>query len=260
VTGSELRAEAVQYTALSLADETWGGLARAKAILEPLEQKAYTGELWKKYGEILFDQTRYTQAIEVLEYSIARYPNAPQNPAAQEQVVLDGRVADGAVTINVRVGELRYEATRHLPDQMMLGDELSPQAMMPGLVEGRRWTVPVYSPLRPGQSPIQILHARVAGEESMFWNDSMVRVDVVHYSDDPAKHREPRCRLWVDRNGRVLKQESLMLGSKLVFLRRTDAGAADLVSGVMSPSEGEQGKLVSPDSPAVPETAEEESP
>jgi hypothetical protein len=181
-------------------------------------------------------------------------------PATLDKVFLDGKINDGEVVVDVRAHGMTYSVSRHLPNHIMIGDELSPQATLPGLYPNRQWTVPVYSPLRPGQSPIQILHARVAGEESMFWNDSMVRVDVVHYSDDPAKHREPRCRLWVDRNGRVLKQESLMLGSKLVFLRRTDAGAADLVSGVMSPSEGEQGKLVSPDSPAVPEPAEEESP
>ncbi|MFM7291286.1 MAG: hypothetical protein ACKO6B_08650, partial [Planctomycetia bacterium] len=42
----------------------------------------------------------------------------------------------------------------------------------------------------------------------------------------------PRCRLWVDRSGRVLKQESLILGSKLVFARRTDAAAENLIAGV----------------------------
>lgn len=154
-------------------------------------------------------------------------------PGSEEQVVLDGRVADGAVTINVRVGELRYEATRHLPDQMMLGDELSPQAMMPGLVEGRRWTVPVYSPLRPGTSPLQILHALVEGEENMYWGNRLVRVHLVTYREDPSSSRDPRCRLWVDRAGRVLKHESMILNAKLAFLRRTDDEADVLADTVL---------------------------
>ena len=87
VSGSELRAEAIQYVAISLADETWGGLDRAKAVLEPLASREYTGELWKRYGEILFDQTRYPQAIQVLEYTLAKYPRAPYNPEAQEKIV-----------------------------------------------------------------------------------------------------------------------------------------------------------------------------
>lgn len=87
VTGSELRAEAIQYIALSLADEEWGGLEKARAVLEPIESKDYTGELWKRYGEILFDQTRYDLAVEVLAYTIKKYPNAPYNPEAQEKIV-----------------------------------------------------------------------------------------------------------------------------------------------------------------------------
>jgi TolA-binding protein len=101
VSGSELRAEAIQYVAISLADETWGGLERAKKVLEPLSDKAYSGELWKRYGEILFDQTRYAQAIEILRYTLARYPNAPYNPEAQDKVVrayLELRDFDGATT------------------------------------------------------------------------------------------------------------------------------------------------------------------
>jgi hypothetical protein len=170
-------------------------------------------------------------------------------PATSDKVFLDGRVDKGEVTVDVRAHGMKYSVSRRLPSHIMIGDELSPQATMPGLYPNRRWTVPIYSPLRPGQSPIQILHARVAGEESMFWGDTLIRVDVVHYTDDPAKHREPKCRLWVDRNGRVLKQESRMLGSKLVFVRRTDAGAVDLVSGVLPPPEGGQGE---PFQPAIP--------
>ena len=158
-------------------------------------------------------------------------------PATADRVFLHGRIDKGEVTVDVRAHGMNYTVSRHLPAQITIGDELSPQATLPGLYHNRQWTVPVYSPLRPGQAPIQILHARVAGEESMFWDDTLVRVDVVHYQDDPATHREPRCRLWVDRSGRVLKQESLMLGSKLVFLRRSDEAAEDLISSVTMPSE-----------------------
>ncbi len=87
VSGSELRSEAIQYVAISLADEEWGGLRRAKKILNPLSDKEYAGELWKRYGEILFDQTRYAQAIEVLRYTIKKHPTAPHNPEAQEKIV-----------------------------------------------------------------------------------------------------------------------------------------------------------------------------
>ncbi len=149
-------------------------------------------------------------------------------PSVGDTVFLDGTVEDGQVGITIRTKGLRYETSRHLPTTITLGDELSPQAMMPGLEPGKRWTVPTYSPLRIGSSPLEVLHAHVTGEESLFWEDHLVRVVVVEYRDDPASHHRPRSRLWVDRTGRVLRQESQFLGSTLAFLRRSDDAAASL--------------------------------
>jgi hypothetical protein len=55
-------------------------------------------------------------------------------------------------------------------------------------------------------------------------------VHPVAYREDPASHREPRSRLWVDRTGRVLRQEATLLGSKLSFIRRSDEAAARLAA------------------------------
>jgi hypothetical protein len=156
-------------------------------------------------------------------------------PGASDRVMLDGTVEDGRVTITIAAGGMRYETTRHLPSHIMIGDELSPQATLPGLHEGRRWTVPMYSPLRPGQSPIEILHAVVGGEETLFWDNHLVRVHVVSYREDPSSDREPRCRLWVDLAGRVLKQEAAMLGATMAFVRRPDDAAARLAADYPDP-------------------------
>lgn len=160
------------------------------------------------------------------------FSSAVTLPGVAERVVLTGRVDDGRVAITMRAGDLSYEVARHLPDHLLIGDELSPQATIPGLYEGRRWTVPVYSPLRPGQAPLQILHAEVGGEETIFWANRLVSARVVTYREDPTSPREPRCRLWVDRSGRVLKHESALLGAKLEFLRRTDDDAVRLAETV----------------------------
>ncbi len=150
-------------------------------------------------------------------------------PGSSEQVVLDGIVEDeGDVRVTFRAGELRYETTRKIPEQVMMGDELSPQATLPGLYEGRRWTVPVYSPLRPGHAPLQILHAEVGGEETIFWGNRLVNARVVTYREDPGSARGVRCRLWVDRSGRVLRHESSLLGATMEFIRRTDTEAERL--------------------------------
>jgi len=170
-------------------------------------------------------------------------------PGANDPLVLTGLVNDGQVTVRVTAGELHYETVKHLPTNLALGDELSPQATIPGLTEGRHWTVPIYSPLRPGQSPIDILHAEVTGEETIYWEDGLVRAHVVAYREDPTSDREPRCRLWVDRSGKVLRQEAALLGARMSFVRRSDAEAARLAA---SESLGETAPPIPPPAPRGP--------
>lgn len=158
-------------------------------------------------------------------------------PGTSDVVQLDGTVDDGHVRVAIRAGELRYEASRHLPSTIVLGDEFSPQATMPGLEPGKRWTIPTYSPLRFGGSPIDVLHAHVVGEETMFWEDHLVRAHVVEYRDDPVAHHKPRARLWVDKSGRVLRQDSQFFGSTLSFVRRSDDAARALSLSLESSSE-----------------------
>lgn len=162
------------------------------------------------------------------EGSLERFSSVVSVPGVGERITLDGEVSDGTARVTVQAGGFVYETSRPLPRNAMLGDELSPQATMPGLAEGRRWTVPIYSPLRPVKSPIDVLHAAVGPEETIFWEDGLVRVHVVDYREDPTSPREPRCRIWVDRAGRVLRQESAILGSRLTFVRRTDEAASRL--------------------------------
>jgi hypothetical protein len=149
-------------------------------------------------------------------------------PGVRDSLVLTGTVDDGRVSMVMVAGDLRYETTRHLPTTAMVGDELSPMATLPGLYEGRRWTVPVYSPLRPGKSPLEILHAEVGQEETLYWGGSLTRVHIVSYREDPSSSRPPRCRFWVDQSGRVLRQEAALLGAQVAFVRQSDDEAIRL--------------------------------
>ena len=163
--------------------------------------------------------------------SLRSFASTVTLPGTAEQVVLEGVVEKrGEVRITFRAGDLRYETTTRVPEQVMMGDELSPQATLPGLYEGRRWIVPVYSPLRPGKTPLEILHAAVGGEETIFWGNRLTNARVVTYREDPSSSRPPRCRLWVDRSGRVLRHESAILGAAMEFVRRTDAAAERLAA------------------------------
>jgi TolA-binding protein len=136
--GSELRAEAIQYIAISLADDEWGGLERAKAVLEPIEAKEYTGELWKRYGEILYDQTRYALAIDVLRYTLKKYPNAPYNPEAQSKIVnayeqlrdFDGATAAREELVqNYSQGSAWYEANKDDREAIATAESLTERSL-----------------------------------------------------------------------------------------------------------------------------------
>ena len=196
------------------------------------------GQILPAWTRLLIRQAIPASAVLTLEATgrveidragqLTSFNSAIDLPGSDGKILLTGTVDKGEVTIVIRSGEMVYETKRFLPETMMLGDELSPHAMLPGLVTGQQWTVPVYSPLRPAQSPIEILHAEVEGSESIFWDDHLVTVDLVSYRDDPASHREPRARLWVDRTGRVLRQEASAMGRKILFVRRNDAEAETL--------------------------------
>ncbi|NDC63842.1 MAG: hypothetical protein EBZ59_07665 [Planctomycetia bacterium] len=173
-------------------------------------------------------------------------------PGTAEKVFLNGAIEDDTVTISVHGRGLHYETRRFLPSHVMIGDEFSPQATLPGLYPGRRWTVPIYSPLRPGHSPIEVLHAHVSDEDTILWQNEPVAVHVVTYRDDPTSHREPRCRLWVDGSGRVLKQEASMLGCRMTFLRLPDDEAARRAGGEDLPDDAtpDAGRRLPPETPA----------
>jgi hypothetical protein len=188
-------------------------------------------------GSVVFDfEARSTLSIDA-DGQLQSFHSTVDLPGRVDKVVLDGTVDDGHVKITIQAGELSYETSRYLPSHVMIGDELSPQATMPGLTLGKRWTVPVYSPLRGGKAALEVLHAEVVGEETLFWEDRLLRVDLVVYRDDPSGHHEPCCRIWVDRSGRVLKQESTIFGSTLTFLRRSDDAAEELAQSLRAAPE-----------------------
>ncbi|NBW96202.1 MAG: hypothetical protein EBR28_05630 [Planctomycetia bacterium] len=204
--------------------------------LLPSWTKPIVGRALERSAALAFD-ARGRLAIDPQGRLVA-FSSVVDLPGGIDSVMLDGTVDDGHVKIRVKAGELSYEASRFLPSHIMIGDELAPQATMSGLAPGKRWTVPVYNPLRGGTSALEVLHAEVAGEETLFWEDRLVRVDLVVYRDDPSGHHDPCCRIWVDRSGRVLKQESMLLGSSLTFMRRSDAAAEEIATRLAAEESG----------------------
>jgi len=93
--GSELRPEAIQYLAISLAEEDWDGdgspdpefgMTRVNKYLEGKEP--YEREVLVKLADILFDNTRYEEAIEIYRLALAKYPLEPENPKVHDKLII----------------------------------------------------------------------------------------------------------------------------------------------------------------------------
>jgi hypothetical protein len=162
-------------------------------------------------------------------------------------VRIQGMVEGGQINVSVRAGDLQYNTDMALPANALVADTFSPQTQLPGLRAGQTWTVPSYNPLSPRDS-VEILQATVEGSEPIVWNKRAENTWVVVYRDDAGSglnsDRPPRGRLWVRRDGTVLRQQITILGFSMVFVRLPDDEAAELaLSGGWAPLDGKEGAV-----------------
>ncbi len=147
-------------------------------------------------------------------------------------VCLRGKIVGTQLRLTVQSGNFSYSSECFVPPKALAGDTLSPQAWLPGLRSGQSWSVPSYSPLRPPNNPLELLKATVEGQEAMPWCGRMEQVWRVVYRSDPgfglSSDKAPRGRLWVRRDGAVLRQQAMVFDCVLTFVRLSDDEAAEL--------------------------------
>jgi hypothetical protein len=140
-----------------------------------------------------------------------------------DAIRIQGLVEGAQLHISVSSGDISYKEDRYLPPGAFVGDELLPQATLPGLRIGQSWTMPVYSPFRPHKNPMEVLQAEVEGFERIQWNGKSVNSFLVVYRSDSgsglAPQGEARGKLWVRLDGEVLKQQLMFFNSPLSFVR-----------------------------------------
>jgi cellulose synthase operon protein C len=98
-TGNEsvLRPEAIQYIAISLAEEDWDsppdgvrdddfGLIRVKHYITG--DKPYEREVLTHLGNYLHENTRYADEVDIFRFILARYPLDRKNPEIHEKMIL----------------------------------------------------------------------------------------------------------------------------------------------------------------------------
>jgi hypothetical protein len=169
---------------------------------------------------------------------LSRFESSVRLDGQDPFVKMRGAVDGAKMSLWLRVGDLQpFETDVEVPRDAMLGDTLSPQSRLPGLREGQSWTVESYSPLRPPNSPKEILYAAVESRMPLTWEGQTVDTLVVVYRPDPGdavgNTGGPRGRIWVQRDdGTVLKQQVTFLRSTLTFVRMERRDAASLAQKV----------------------------
>jgi len=159
----------------------------------------------------------------------------------EDAIKLQGIIDGNQLKLSVSLGGPPYPTKVYLPADALLGDALSPQTQLPGLHAGQTWTVPVYSPLRPPNRPLEILQATVEGSELIQWNDGREPAWLVVYRSDRGfglgSDSTPRGRLWVRHDGTVLKQQVMLFNSTLTFVRLPNQQAEAPAEDVDDPRE-----------------------
>jgi TolA-binding protein len=80
--------EAIQYTAISFADERWGGVKKAREFYAALGGRSYEPEVFARLGEVYFEETKFAQAVEAFKVVLERDPLSPDAPKIQSRIVL----------------------------------------------------------------------------------------------------------------------------------------------------------------------------
>ncbi len=138
-------------------------------------------------------------------------------------VMVEGFVVGDTVIITIRSSGASYETRRPLPRNVMVSNGLMPQSRIPGLREGQRWTLEVYSPLRPPADPMEIMQAEVAGRDPIVWDGHVEDAWLVVYRGDPGsavgRAGKDHAWIWVRDDGMVLQHRIAVFGGALTFVR-----------------------------------------
>ena len=87
VLGGDLQSEALQYMAISLADDRWGSIERAEALFARIGARPWEAELWRRLGDVYGDQTKWNESIAAYRKNLEKAPLAPEAPQIHAKIV-----------------------------------------------------------------------------------------------------------------------------------------------------------------------------
>lgn len=143
---------------------------------------------------------------------------------------LDGKVNGAFLDVKVKFGDVQYEPKVPIANQAALSEALFPDAKLPYLSVGRRWSKEIYNPFHAPSAPIETVDVEVTGIETLTMDGENHRVMRVEFSGPPAPGVPEDARLqaiaWVRQSdGVVLRQDVLISSSRLRFDRLSEEEA-----------------------------------
>ncbi len=136
--GGDLRNEALQYTAISFADEKWGSLTKAQEKLAQMGGRPYEAEIYRRMGNVYFDQTKHPEAIDAYRLVLQKDPTAKDAPQIQQRIVqayerdrrLEEAFAESTRLANsFGPGTPWYEKWKRDPDVVSAAQELAEKSL-----------------------------------------------------------------------------------------------------------------------------------
>ena len=158
----------------------------------------------------------------------------------QSLAKIEGSVEGDKLKLSVRVGDYNDPNIELPMPENKIRDSFSPEMELRGLRLGQSWTIVSYSPLalpnpldvirkRP---PTEVLFAKVEEQARLPWNGQLEPIWVVVYrseaSEGPGGEKNIRNRLWVRRDGTVVRQEVFLGDHSLLFMRLPEEDAVKL--------------------------------
>ena len=146
--GSDLRPEAVQYLGVSFAEPDWNGdavpdsessLERINAFYKGRDQEPHVREIYQRLGDILFDSTKYPEAIAVYKTLLERWPFYADAPRVQDKIVrsyerdrnlIAAAKEREALGRNYTKGTAWYNKNKDNPDALGVAQQLAEDALL----------------------------------------------------------------------------------------------------------------------------------
>ncbi len=159
--------------------------------------------------------------FELLDSSVRLHDDSLAAPLIR----IKGTVEDNRLALQFWIGAQQAPTSKDvpIPPQSLVSDEFSPRGFMPNLRLHQQWTTYQVSPLPP-PGVQKVVTAKVEHYEPIAWNGEVTETLVVVYREDAGAGSwaadEYLGRLWVrPADGMVIKQEIMLLGARLTFVR-----------------------------------------